>query len=206
MSRKGVLSVKEIRKLLCYGDSNTYGFDPRVGSDYRYPKEIRWTGRLDAMPDWKVYNCGENGREIPHTAWEYGNLNAVLHRYADANILLIMLGTNDLADIAGVTAEQVAQRMEQMFVMTPYLRHFREEGRRTILVSPVPLTKPFGSYEERITRVSGELGGQYRRLARKLGIEFLDAAGFGIPLLHDGAHFSPEGHELFFREILAYFS
>ena len=32
--------------LLCYGDSNTYGFDPRSYFGGRYPAEVRWTHRL----------------------------------------------------------------------------------------------------------------------------------------------------------------
>ena len=30
------------RRLLCYGDSNTYGYDPRSYLGGRYPDSIRW--------------------------------------------------------------------------------------------------------------------------------------------------------------------
>lgn len=53
--------------LICYGDSNTYGYDPRDTNEGRYPKEVRWTGILDTETDWKVENHGVNGRSIPHT-------------------------------------------------------------------------------------------------------------------------------------------
>ena len=32
--------------ILCYGDSNTYGFDPRSWLGERYPADVRWTGLL----------------------------------------------------------------------------------------------------------------------------------------------------------------
>lgn len=32
--------------LICYGDSNTYGYDPHDTNEGRYPKEVRWTGIL----------------------------------------------------------------------------------------------------------------------------------------------------------------
>lgn len=36
-----------MKTVLCFGDSNTYGLMPdSVG---RYPREIRWTGRLQEM-------------------------------------------------------------------------------------------------------------------------------------------------------------
>ena len=35
-----------MRRILCFGDSNTYGYDPRGG---RYDENTRWTKRLDAL-------------------------------------------------------------------------------------------------------------------------------------------------------------
>ena len=52
-----------MKKIVCYGDSNTFGYDPKSFS-LRYPEDIRWTGLLrDAGYD--VINMGMNGREIP---------------------------------------------------------------------------------------------------------------------------------------------
>lgn len=79
--------------LLCYGDSNTYGFDPRSYFGGRYPAEVRWTHRLAQATGWTVHNAGENGREIPRRAWELQNL---LRRAADADLVTLMLGGNDL--------------------------------------------------------------------------------------------------------------
>ena len=52
-------------KLLCFGDSNTYGYDPRSFLDDRYPAEVRWTDALARDTGWTVLNMGQNGREIP---------------------------------------------------------------------------------------------------------------------------------------------
>ena len=52
------------RTLLCFGVLNTYGYDPRFCLSGRYPRSLRWTGRLEAA-GWKVVNVGENGRSIP---------------------------------------------------------------------------------------------------------------------------------------------
>lgn len=50
--------------LLCYGDSNTYGYDPRSYLGERYPRSVRWTGLL-AEEGYTVRNEGMNGRSIP---------------------------------------------------------------------------------------------------------------------------------------------
>ena len=37
--------------IICYGDSNTYGYDPCVMAGDRYPEEDRWTGILERETD-----------------------------------------------------------------------------------------------------------------------------------------------------------
>ena len=54
--------------VICFGDSNTYGYDPRSYFGGRYEKEDRWVDLLAAQTGWTVRNCGANGREIPRTA------------------------------------------------------------------------------------------------------------------------------------------
>ena len=49
---------EKVYKILCYGDSNTYGFDPRMGAPEQLPKDVRWTGILDAMPCYEIINRG----------------------------------------------------------------------------------------------------------------------------------------------------
>lgn len=48
-------------RILCFGDSNSYGYDPRSYLGGRYPASVRWTALLEAA-GWMVINEGENGR------------------------------------------------------------------------------------------------------------------------------------------------
>ncbi|MBR0396931.1 MAG: hypothetical protein IJI10_01530 [Eubacterium sp.] len=53
-------------RVLFYGDSNTYGFDPRDPFDDRYPAAVRWTDRLAEMlkkSDLAEYDKREPGQE-----------------------------------------------------------------------------------------------------------------------------------------------
>ena len=56
-------------RVLCFGDSNTYGYDPRSCLGGRYPESVRWTGLLKAR-GWEIINEGENGRAIPRLGRE----------------------------------------------------------------------------------------------------------------------------------------
>lgn len=51
-----------MKKILCYGDSNTFGYVPEDGS--RYPKNIRWTGILGEYlgKDFEIIEQGMNNR------------------------------------------------------------------------------------------------------------------------------------------------
>ena len=58
-------------KLFCFGDSNTYGYDPRSPLGERYPAAYRWVDLLAEKLDCSVVNAGENGREIPRWPWQW---------------------------------------------------------------------------------------------------------------------------------------
>lgn len=49
----------DMRKILCFGDSNTYGLIP--GTEDRYSKEIRRTGRIQTNLLVKGYEIIEEG-------------------------------------------------------------------------------------------------------------------------------------------------
>ena len=87
------------RRLLCYGDSNTYGYDPRSYLGGRYPESIRWTALLKER-GWQVCNEGENGRSIP--CGDRGIDMAVQSLCREeADILAVMLGIAPLPMVLG---------------------------------------------------------------------------------------------------------
>lgn len=73
--------------VICFGDSNTYGYDPRSYFGGRYEADSRWVDILVAETGWTIRNMGHNGREIPTSAPPFP---------ADTDLLIVMLGTNNL--------------------------------------------------------------------------------------------------------------
>ena len=51
--------------IICFGDSNTYGYDPRGYFGGRYNADSRWVDILATEIGWTISNMGQNGREIP---------------------------------------------------------------------------------------------------------------------------------------------
>ena len=115
-------------KIICYGDSNTYGFDPRLGTPGRLAKNERWTGILDSEPDIEIANEGMNGRCIPSASYEYRSLRKILERHYDADMLIIMLGSNDLFMTREATAEKIANKMRNVFLNVPELFRWKTSG------------------------------------------------------------------------------
>ena len=96
-------------RMLCYGDSNTYGYDPRGFFGDRYPKESRWVDILMQRTGWQIQNEGQNGREIPSRPFQYQRAGELLTQSAP-DVFAIMLGTNDL--LRGYSAVETCSRME----------------------------------------------------------------------------------------------
>ena len=52
-------------KIVCYGDSNTYGYDGDEMFGGRFPEGRRWPDLLGQMLGCETVNCGLNGRRVP---------------------------------------------------------------------------------------------------------------------------------------------
>ena len=103
------------RTIFCYGDSNTYGYDPQSPLGGRYPPQVRWPDQLALLqPDRQIVNFGENGREIPRRPWEVQRLEEALKRSSPVDAVVIMLGSNDLLQMSPPQAEVVVERMRAL--------------------------------------------------------------------------------------------
>ena len=171
-------------KLWCFGDSNTYGYDPCgfFGGRYAAP----WPELLAQKTGFQVINDGKNGRMIPDREHEFHQFRRDAERYI-ADALIVMLGTNDLLD--GATAGAAAARMEAFLN--------RCDMPAILLVSPPPMKRGAWVPDDGLVEESKELSRQYEGLAKRRGIWFADAGEWDIALAYDGIHFTEEGHARF---------
>ena len=169
------------RRILCYGDSNTYGYDPRSYLGGRYPESIRWTALLNTV-DWEVINEGENGRAIPRLKVEIeAVIQSVCHSKADA--LVIMLGSNDLLQQPCPSAVICAERMANFLSI---LLFKTSADLKVLLIAPTMGSGAWVS-KPRTLPEARRLAECYETIAHRLGIGFADAETWGIELAYDGA-------------------
>lgn len=166
--------------VICFGDSNTYGYDPRSWLGGRYDTDSRWVDILAEETGWTVRNMGANGREIPRTAFEIPS---------DTDLLIAMLGSNDL--LQGRGPEEAAGKLERFLSALPLPRD------HILLIAPPPMCRGEWVPSQQLIDNSHTFAQCCRSLAERLGVRFADAGDWDIPMAYDGVHFTERGHRAF---------
>lgn len=192
-------------ELMCFGDSNTWGYSPRTGD--RYPRSVRWTGVLQASlgGDFLVIEEGLNGRT---TVWEdpvegdrmgKRHLLPCLQSHAPLDLVILLLGTNDLkkrystppCDIAagaGVLMDIILASGAGKAGAAPAI----------LLLAPPPLAAAgataFGGMFEDGVEKSRELGKLYKEAARLRGCSYVDTSSLITSSEIDGIHLDEKAH------------
>ncbi len=164
--------------VICHGDSNTYGYDPR--SWLGEPYDSCWVDILAEKTGWNIVNDSMNGRRISKRPIDVSK---------DTDLLIIMLGDNDLLN--GLTAAETAQRMKA------FLNKLSLPKEKILLIAPPPMKRGEWVPNQELIDASKELAAAYQALAEQQGIGFVDAGKWNIPLAYDGVHFTEEGHRIF---------
>lgn len=111
--------------VLVYGDSNSFGTPPleQLGEDRRFTKAERWPAVMaDHLgSDVDVTSEALPGRTTVHDDVIEGGarngltvLPAVLHSHKPLDLVVLMLGTNDLKSRFSVTAWEIARSLERL--------------------------------------------------------------------------------------------
>ena len=166
-------------RILCFGDSNTYGYDPRSFFGDRYGAEDRWVDRLAEQTGCEMINAGMNGRSIPRSPVSL----------PPTDLLLVMQGTNDL--LQGASAKEAATRM------AAFLSSILPHCRQILLIAPPPMKRGAWVPTDELVAESICLAEEYKLLAEKLNIPFVDTRNWDIDLTFDGVHFTEAGHHAF---------
>ena len=202
------------KRVLCYGDSNTWGYIPEGQPDgfhMRFPEDIRWTGVLQSAlgDDYAVVEEGLNGRTTSFDQHGFrcrnglAYLESSLLTHEPIDLAVIYLGINDLKlQICG-DPKKSAESLAALLDFVSRARLGPEGGpTKVLLILPPPLgagilfppfRDDFGG--ERAIAASRELNREYRKIAERLGIDSLDGAAYAEPGA-DGLHLTAESHVL----------
>jgi len=174
-------------KIICFGDSNTYGYENLNFIGGRYDADARWVDLLLEKTGWNIINEGLNGREIPRNSVSFPT---------DTDLLIIMLGTNDL--LQGNNASKVVNRMDN------FIKNLPIKKEKILMIAPPPMKHGFWVPTEDLIRESYQLASGYELLAQQSGLLYANAGDWNIDLVFDGIHFSKEGHRSFAKGLFDY--
>lgn len=190
--------------IVCYGDSNTWGADP-AGSG-RFPADVRWTGVLQAElgSDYKIIEEGLNGRttNIEDMIEEDRNgrkqLPPTLESHRPFDLIVIMLGTNDLKQRNNRSAADIAQSASKLADLAHRSLCGPNGANPQVLLMAPPATVESGQgldllFEGSVEK-SKRFPEQYAFYAAAAGVEFFDAGTVVVSSPIDGIHFDPEEH------------
>ena len=174
------------RRILCFGDSNTYGYDPRGG---RFDEDSRWTMRLAKQlgADYLVVEEGFNGRTCVYDDPIEGGyksgaayLPPCLMSHNPLDLIVIMLGINDTKRRFGLTPMTIGEGMMQLVRLTRlYAVDASGNPPKILIVSPPPIgdtlmkSRHAECFGEQAIAVSRGLAAEYARVARLLRCESL---------------------------------
>ncbi len=194
----------EVRQILCFGDSNTWGYAP-VSAE-RYPHDVRWTGVMAAQLG-NCFNVVEEGQNGRTTVWddplEGGHKNglmylpACLESHHPIDLVILMLGTNDLKARFSLTALDIALGAERL-VQTIQRSVWGVEGNApdVLLAAPPPIDpkddagEMFAGAREK----SDELARRYAEVADRCNCHLIDVGTIVAVDPADGIHYSREAH------------
>ncbi len=197
------------KRVICFGDSNTWGYIPVTGQ--RYDETIRWPARLQEKLGYKDYTVVEEGLTGRTTVFDdpfdpelngLKTMPAILRSAAPIDMLVFMLGTNDFqSNIPAGNPISTARAVQYMLETARSLGVDRPgEKMKVLLISPVEITEDRLTFKENdVTdqtsiNNSRELGKHLRIVADQLGVEFIDAAKYIKPGKVDGVHLDEAGH------------
>lgn len=192
-----------MKRILCYGDSNTWGYDP-VTKD-RFDAERRWPRVLGQTlgSDYEVIEEGLGGRT---TVWDdpiegYKNgrdyLIPCLESHRPLDLVIILLGTNELKKRFSLSAYDIAQGAGALVRVVQGSESGREGlGPQVLLLAPPPtvtLTEYAEMFED-AGRKSQRFSEHFGRVAKALGCAYLDTSVVIVSSPLDGIHFEGGEH------------
>lgn len=192
------------RQILCYGDSNTWGY--RFWDQSRFDWEQRWTGRLQQAlgPEYQVIEEGLCGRTVAvdDDIQPYRNglryLNPCLLSHLPLERIILMLGTNDTKCRYHLSPGEIAMAMERMIKEIKTTLYWMNSEAKILLISPVPFgeTMPVDVELDHTSREKSlQLPELYRQLAKRHQIDFMAAGDYVHYLQDDACHLDERGHE-----------
>ncbi|SHJ55584.1 SGNH/GDSL hydrolase family protein [Hespellia stercorisuis] len=192
------------KRIVCFGDSNTWGYDAVTNG--RFPDDVRWTGILKKLlgENYTIIEEGLCGRttvlEDPLNEGMNGlkYLNPCLMSHSEIDYLVIMLGTNDCKQRYALTAKNIADGLKRLIIKAKETPAWAKKP-QILVVAPAPIEpeceqSPVAGEMGICSEKSRALAKEMKLCAKELGCDFFDAEQIGTMNQIDHMHLDKESH------------
>lgn len=197
------------KRILCYGDSNTWGYIP--GTAFRYEDDVRWTGVLKKRlgDGFTVLEDGISGRTtVFDQEWARGRnglkgLDYSLQSQMPLDLVTVMLGTNDVSDLGMWRVELGIDEIVRTLMCADSIVRTNSpifpNGPKVLLIAPPPfhphcLSDPDSTVTEAMYLGSLKFPEICSRVAKNRGAFFLDGSNAAEVSELDNTHMTEIGH------------
>jgi lysophospholipase L1-like esterase len=198
-----------VRSILCFGDSNTWGYEASTGN--RLGRWQRWPGVLqrELGDDLYVIEEGLGGRttafELPGLPYRSGftALPMLLETHDPLDVVVISLGTNDLW-VPGATARDAARGVGSLVDLVRSTAYETGPVPRIIVVVPPPIAALGDEWTEEsdgLVRESTGFAEAFREILSERNVPLVDLGALIATSAADGIHFEVADHEVIGRAV-----
>lgn len=204
------------KSILCYGDSNTWGYIPGIGE--RFDRKSRWPGICQMLlgDDYEIIEAGLSGRttifDDPKNRYFNGfdGLGYALLSAKPLDLVIVSLGTNDLKfcnlqEMSSGIDAIIGFLLNHRQITVGSSSIFKNEA-KILLISPIALSErvpdipPYNAFMGKELE-SRRVSAVYEAVAQKYGVDYLDASQFAEASSKDGVHMDCENHHKFAKAV-----
>jgi lysophospholipase L1-like esterase len=193
-----------MKKVLCYGDSNTWGYRPASGS--RFGKNVRWPSLMSEYlkGDYKIIEEGLSGRSALNLYPGYDSANGIdcikkiIGKHIPVDIALIFLGLNDIFAAPDEPLWKIVNAIEEIAdTIEKAHTSFKFHPPEILLIGlpEIGLTSEEAQFYEIAINKVRAFSGLLSQSALNRGYHFIDIYG-EIKTSHlDGTHLGDKEHK-----------
>jgi len=199
-----------MKKILCFGDSNTWGCSPVDNS--RYDEKTRWPMVMQSLlgKNYTIIEDGLNGRTALNLSPMCKNANGidyistVLKNYIPIDIVIISLGLNDVFAAEEVSAESITRGIQNIVYIIRESHSKKKFRNPEIIIMPPPkFNKGIDGadfFELQINKLEC-LPEFYKEFSSQHDCHFFDASKYVTLSIIDGYHLDAGSHILLGKKI-----
>ncbi len=196
-----------MKKILCYGDSNTYGFNPIDFS--MFDENTRWTALLkkNLINDYEVIEegmCDRTGFVNNPKGFLYSaqrHFPKFISKAQNIDILILAIGTNDLQTQYDISFSLIEKGLENL------IEAAQDKAKEIILIPPVILSETIfnGYFKDQFDEISitksKKVVKAYKKLAKIYNCYVFDINDFVSVSNTDGLHYDENAHKLIAQKL-----